>query len=258
MPLDSFTKVLSQVSKVTSLVALHLMGDPLVHPNLEEILDICQSQGIKVFLVTNGLLIKSPELFLHEAIHQVSFSLHSYTDNFPGRDPSDYLERIFNFTELAFEKRPKLFINYRLWNINSKSGNEIQNEIYFRAIEKRFDVKLPRHREPSSEKALKIKNYLSLHFDVEFTWPNLSLPLLGETGTCHGLKSHFGILVDGTVVPCCLDKEGQIPLGNLLQEPLTQILASPRATRLLKGFQRNQLVEDLCKRCDFIERFKKN
>ena len=257
MSLDLFSKTLAQVSKVSQLVALHLMGDPLVHPELKEILDLCQKHKTRVFMVTNGVLIKSPELLLHEAINQVSFSLHSYTDNFPGQDPTQYLERIFKFTELAFEKRPKLFINYRLWNLKSKSGTDQQNEIFFKAIEDRFQIKIPRNIEIANNKNLKLKNYLSLHFDVEFTWPALSLPVLGTEGTCHGLKSHFGVLIDGTVVPCCLDKEGHIPLGNLNQQPLNQILASPRALKIIKGFQQNRLEEDLCQRCQYIERFQK-
>ena len=257
MSLELFSKTLAQVSKVTSLVALHLMGDPLVHPHLKEILDLCDQYNTKVFLVTNGLLLKAPELLLHKAIHQLSFSLHSYTDNFPGQDPSAYLERIFKLTEMAFEKRPKLFINYRLWNLNSKNGTDQQNEIFFKAIEDRFQIKIPRNIEIANNKNLKLKNYLSLHFDVEFNWPALSLPVLGTKGTCHGLKSHFGVLIDGTVVPCCLDKEGHIPLGNLNQQPLNQILASPRTLKIIKGFQQNRLEEDLCQRCQYIERFQK-
>jgi len=255
MSLPLFERVITEVSKFTNLVALHLMGDPLVHPELESILDLCRTHQTKVFLVTNGLLIKNPQLLLHETIQQVSFSLHSFKDNFPQKDPSEYLENIFKFTEIAFKERPKLFINYRLWNLKSKSGNDSQNEYYFKEIEKRFNVTIPRGIEGTEKKAIKLKNYLSLHFDVEFTWPGLELAVISETGTCYGLKSHFGVLVDGTVVPCCLDKEGNIPLGNLNQEPLQQILASPRAINILKGFNQNRLIEDLCKRCQYRVRF---
>ncbi len=255
MSVETFKQVISQVSKVTKLVALHLMGDPLVHPNLETLLDLCEVEKLKVFLVTNGVLLKSPELLLHRAIQQVSFSLHSYTDNFPKKDPTEYLRRIFEFTELAFEKRPKLFINYRLWNLNSKGGEDKNNSIFFTAIEKRFGISIPRDWNHHTQKNLILKNYLSLHFDTEFTWPDLQLPILGESGTCHGLRSHFGVLVDGTVVPCCLDKEGKIPLGNLTQSPIGDILSTPRAKAIVNGFRQQVLIEDLCKRCQYIERF---
>jgi radical SAM protein with 4Fe4S-binding SPASM domain len=255
MSLETFKTVIAQVSEVTRVVTFHLMGDPLVHPELKQFLDICEEKDLKVFFVTNGVLLKDPILLLHKAIQQVSFSLHSFSDNFPGKDPSFYLNRIFEFTELAFKERPKLFINYRLWNLNSKKGTEGNNEYYFKAIENRFEIKIPRDWDYRFKKNLVLKNYLSLHFDTEFIWPALDLPILGESGTCYGLRSHFGVLVDGTVVPCCLDKEGNIPLGNLTQEPLKEILSSPRAKGIVQGFRNRQLEEDLCKRCQYIERF---
>lgn len=255
MSLETFKRVISQVSEVTRVVTFHLMGDPLVHPDLKYFLDLCEENQLKVFFVTNGVLIKDPSLLLHTAIQQVSFSLHSFTDNFPGKDPQTYLNRIFDFTEMAFKERPKLFINYRLWNLKSKKGLEENNHSIFEAIEKRFQVSIPRDWDYKFKKNLVLKNYLSLHFDTEFTWPALDLPILGESGTCYGLRSHFGVLVDGTVVPCCLDKEGNIPLGNLMEEPLEQILSSPRAKAIVQGFRNRKLVEDLCKRCQYIERF---
>lgn len=255
MSLETFKKVISQVSQVTKLVTFHLMGEPLVHPELKQFLDLCQEKALKVFFVTNGVLLKDSSLLLHPVIQQVSFSLHSYFDNFPEKDPELYLERIFNFTELAFKERPKLFINYRLWNVNSKKGREGKNNYFFEAIEKRFQVTVPRNWNYRFKKNLVLKNYLSLHFDTEFSWPEMHLPVMGDTGTCYGLRSHFGVLVDGTVVPCCLDKEGNIPLGNLTEVPLKEILSSVRAKKIVQGFQNRKLQEELCKRCQYIERF---
>lgn len=255
MALDTFKKVISEVSQVTRIVTFHLMGEPLVHPELKEFLDLCEKEALQVFLVTNGVLIKEPNLLLHRAIRQVSFSLHSFTDNFPGKDPESYLNRIFDFTELAFKERPTLFINYRLWNVNSKKGTDKQSEWFFEAIEKRFQVTIPRDWNYRFKKNLVLKNYLSLHFDTEFTWPEMHLPVIGDSGTCYGLRSHFGVLIDGTVVPCCLDKEGAIPIGNLTQRPLKEILSSPRAQAMVEGFRNRKLKEELCKRCQYIERF---
>lgn len=255
MSLETFKTVISQVSTVTRVVTFHLMGEPLVHPELKKFLDLCEERTLQVFFVTNGVLLKEPALLLHKAIRQVSFSLHSFTDNFPEKDPTAYLNRIFDFTELAFKDRPKLFINYRLWNLNSKRGAGDNNEKFFRAIEERFQVSIPRDWNYRVKKNLVLKNYLSLHFDTEFAWPEPQLPVLGEAGTCYGLRSHFGVLVDGTVVPCCLDKEGNIPLGNLMKEPLQNILASPRAKVMVEGFRNRKLKEELCKRCQYIERF---
>lgn len=253
---EEFRHTIEQVAPMTRMVALHLMGDPLVHPQLEELVRICAEHEMKIFFVSNGVLLreKEMEILLHPAIHQVSFSLHSFHDNFPEKEPSVYLDRIFRFTERAFTERPELYLNYRLWNLKEPRGQQPQNRLILERIEAYFGIAVP-EVDTRVDKSVPIRQRLFLHFDRAFTWPSLDLPEMGSHGTCHGLKSHFGVLVDGTVVPCCLDKEGTIPLGNLHQNPLRDILRSPRAQAMAQGFRAGNLVEDLCRRCDFIERF---
>ncbi len=96
-----------------------------------------------------------------------------------------------------------------------------------------------------------------LHFDTRFEWPDLENKSFGSNGRCNGLIGHIGIQADGTVVPCCLDKEAILNLGNCLETPLSDILNDKRATEMRDGFNNGKLVEDLCKRCDFIKRFSK-
>jgi MoaA/NifB/PqqE/SkfB family radical SAM enzyme len=258
MDADLFEKIISQVAPLTEQVCFHLMGDPLVHPKLAELVEICDRYQVKIFFVTNGVLLreKQAELLLHPAFRQVNFSLHSFFDNFKDQSPDVYLERIFSYTELAFERRPDLYINYRLWNLDDPLGTGEKNREMLRRIEARFNIQIDPKRDVRKEKSAKIRNRLYLHFDTEFIWPSLELPVLGDSGTCYGLSNHFGVLVDGTVVPCCLDKEGSIPLGNILDFPIEEILQAPRSRQILKGFQGGRLVEDLCKRCQYIERFK--
>ena len=122
----------------------------------------------------------------------------------------------------------------------------------------RFDFRAPSEIDVRKRKSFNIQHRLYLHFDTEFTWPAIDLPVLGTNGTCYGLSSHFGILVDGTVVPCCLDKEAAIPLGHVNDAPILEILGSSRSQAIIRGFKENKLVEDLCQRCQYIERFDKS
>jgi MoaA/NifB/PqqE/SkfB family radical SAM enzyme len=257
MDLALFGRAIEQVAPLTDQVCFHLMGDPLVHPELEAMLDICHGNGVRVFLVTNGVLLSPArlELLLHPALRQVNFSLHAFADNFGDRDPSEYLNRIFTYTERALTERPDLYVNFRVWDLGSPRGALNGLEDMLSRIEERFSVTIKRNPDVGAHKGRILKNRLYLHFDTEFVWPDLSLPVLGEQGTCYGLTSHFGILADGTVVPCCLDKEGKIALGNLRDLPLLEILEGPRAKALLEGFRKNRLVESLCQRCNYIERF---
>jgi radical SAM protein with 4Fe4S-binding SPASM domain len=257
MDVDLFEKTIAQIAPMTEQVAFHLMGEPLLHPKLEQFLEICARYELPVFFVSNGVLLteKRASLLLHPTIRQVNFSLHSFYDNFPGKDPTEYLNKIFEFTEDAFARRPDLYINYRLWNLQTPNQNTDLNRDFRDRIESRFGVTIPDEVDVKNTKSRKLLNKLYLHYDTEFTWPSLDLPIIGETGTCYGLKSHFGILADGTVVPCCLDKEGNIPLGNANTESIEAILASPKTKAILHGFQNRKLVNDLCKRCDYVTRF---
>jgi len=252
-----FRKIIEQVAPLTDQVAFHLMGDPLVHPRISELVEMCEEHKAKIFLVSNGVLLreKHGELLLHRAFRQVNFSLHSFPDNFGDQDPSIYLERIFSWTERAFRERPDLYVNYRLWNLEDTNGSGAHNRDILRRVEDRFGAFANREIDVRTQKSRKLLNRLYLHFDTEFTWPSLELPVMGLSGTCYGLSTHFGILVDGTVVPCCLDKEGSIPLGNVNEKRISEILQGDRAQKMLKGFRERKLVEDLCRRCQYIERF---
>ena len=254
---ELFTRVIEQVAPVTEQVTFHLMGDPLVHPELPALLDICQAHGTRVFFVTNGVLLNeaSQRLLLHPALRQVNFSLHSFHDNFGDKDASVYLGRIFTYTEMAFAERPDLYLNYRIWNLQEPRGGTSHQADILAAVEKRFEITVNRNPDVRHHKGYRVKNRLYLHYDTEFVWPDLNLPELGKEGSCYGLSNHIGVLADGTVVPCCLDKEGKIPLGNLTENSLTEILESPRARAMKLGFQAGKLVEPLCQRCQYITRF---
>jgi MoaA/NifB/PqqE/SkfB family radical SAM enzyme len=255
--LGLFRRIIDQVAPLAEQVCFHLMGDPLVHPRLRDLVEICHERGVRIFFVTNGVLLREDkaELLLHPAFRQVNFSLHSFHDNFPDRDPTPYLERIFAYTEEALERRPDLYVNFRLWNLQEARGEGASNRELLARVEERFGFRMEGEIDVRRRKSYRVRNRLYLHFDTEFVWPGLELPVLGERGRCHGLSSHFGILVDGTVVPCCLDKEGAIPLGRIDERPLAEILSAPRARAILEGFRQGRLVEELCRRCQYIERF---
>ena len=60
---------------------------------------------------------------------------------------------------------------------------------------------------------------------------------------------------DGTVVPCCLDADGNLALGNLFESDLESILSSERARNIYDGFTRRRACEELCRKCGYAKRF---
>lgn len=257
--LDKFQRVLLQAKPIAKEVCLHLMGEPLAHPEIEKILNLTEIHQVPVQLTTNGLNIdRRQDLILkNKSVRQINFSLQSYRDNFPDKDIRLYLKNIVQFCEQASLMRPELYINLRLWNLSQINSEKSENEAIFQYLESQWAIIIERKVLVENIKSKKIWNKVYLHFDSRFDWPSLNFPVQSLQGRCHALSSHIGIHADGTVVPCCLDKEAVIDLGNIFEQDLEEILNSERAKKMKEGFGKGQLVEDLCQRCSYINRFKK-
>lgn len=256
MSVEEFENALNQVSPFTEEICLHLMGEPLAHPKIKEILKLCDDAGIKVMITTNGLLLKRYQelLIASKCIRQINFSIQSYKDNFPDKDLRQYLIPILGFTLMVNEKREDMYINLRLWNYDVDQG---ENEEIYLEVEKFYSIEIKRQADVGNIKSKKIWNKVYLHFDSRFEWPDMDLPNLGDTGRCHGMVNHIGIQANGDVVPCCLDKESVINLGNIFKTNLKDILNTERSIRMREGFKNGRLTEELCQRCSFIRRFNK-
>jgi radical SAM protein with 4Fe4S-binding SPASM domain len=258
MDVEDFRQAIAQVAPLADEVCLHLMGEPLGHPHLAELIELCAKEGVPINLTTNGVLLHGErvEILLSPGIRQVNLSLQSFAANFPARDISPYFARIMNFVHLASARRPDLYINLRLWDLLGTDGRSPHNVILRELISKEFACEdLWERVNVRRKKRWLLRGRVYLAFDSRFEWPSLAAPVQGERGFCHGLSTHVGIHADGTVVPCCLDKEAAVPLGNIRKSSLDAILKSPRATAMKDGFAQGVLVEDLCRRCTFIQRF---
>lgn len=257
MSLEKFEGLIKQAVPLTEDICLHLMGEPLAHPEFLKILNISKDNKAQLQITTNGLLIRKYQdmILSGDSVRQINFSLQAFKDNFPNRPISEYLDPIIDFIKGTFEKRPELYINLRLWNHGDESFNENDDVISY--FEKALNFKLKRKVDVGGIKSKKVfpDKRLYFHFDSRFEWPSPHFPLQSERGTCQGLRNHFGVHANGEVVPCCLDKEAVISLGNAFEQSLESIIDGPRASVMRDGFENGRLVEDLCQRCTYIKRF---
>ncbi|MEC9281471.1 MAG: radical SAM/SPASM domain-containing protein [Bdellovibrionota bacterium] len=254
MSLENVKQAILQAKPFARQICLHLMGEPLAHPEFENILSFCEDEAVVLQITTNGVLLQRyQEVLCSKSVRQINFSLQSFTDNFKNKPIDEYLFKILKFTHFLKDKNPETYVNLRLWN----SGIEdTDNEIIFRLVEKFYDVTINRKVDVSFNKSKRIWHRVYLHFDSRFEWPSFDTPDQGRKGRCHGLKTHIGIHADGTVVPCCLDKEANINLGNVFDQKLSTILNSERAIRMKTGFENNERIEEFCRHCSYINRFK--
>ncbi len=260
-----FRELLCEVKPFAERVCFHVMGEPLAHPDFAAFVGIAGAEEVPIEITTNGTLLNTgtEAALLHPTVHQVNFSLQSFFDNFPGANPEAYLARVFSFCQRALSERPDLYLNLRLWNLGGENAEDAENAdarddrngLLLARIEREFQVTINRRVDPRLQKSKRLLGRLYLHYDTRFIWPNPAHPVLRERGTCHGTRSHVAVHADGTVVPCCLDKEAVIALGNVGEESFAKVVGSARTEAMRLGFERGELVEDLCRRCDFATRF---
>lgn len=254
---EEFRRILEQVKPLAECATFHVMGEPMAHPSFARFVHVAGEVGIPVEITTNGTLLRGEKLeaLLHPVVRQVNFSLQSFVDNFPERPFEDYLAPIFAFCRRAFAERPDLYVNLRLWNLEKGAKTDGVNEKILSQIEQEFGIAVNRNVDARLRKSKRLLHRLYLHYDTRFRWPSAADPELRTSGTCHGTRSHIAIHADGTVVPCCLDKEAGIPLGQLRSSSLAAIVAGARTERMRQGFERGELVESLCRRCEYATRF---
>ncbi len=247
MGVEDFAKLLPKLRPYTEYLYFHIMGEPLCHPGLEEFLNLAGESGFKVVLTTNGtLLAQKQEMLLNaSALHKVNISLHAFEANDLEVNFGRCLDDCFRFGKAA--NGTKLVV-YRLWN---QGGAEAKNQEILSRMKEHFPGDWVQMRQ-----GIRIAHNVYLEHGEKFDWPDLQAEEGGETLFCYGLRDQLGILCDGSVVPCCLDHEGDLTLGNIFTQEMEEILASPRAKAIYDGFSQKQAVEPLCRRCGYARRFK--
>lgn len=224
LTLDEFDALTSQLEGKVKFLYFHLMGEPFLHPLLPQFVLMARHKGFVPIITTNGTLLSRRADFLDALPH--------------------------NSLEAA---RRGCVVVLRLWN---EGGHNRQNDDILNLLA----LHVPR---PWTERhdGWRLADNLYIENDNMFEWPDLQHATYDEQEVfCYALRNQIGVLVDGTVVPCCLDHNGDIALGNLFRQSLADILASPRARALYDGFTSHNAVESLCQRCGYSavsKRFRK-
>lgn len=257
---DGFNHILKEIKPYGEYIYFHLMGEPLLNQDLGYFLERAKEEGFKSNITTNGTLInKNRETLLNaEGLRQINISLHSFEANEAKVELDEYINNIILFIKEGLSKTKTIYA-LRLWNEDGALtiGENKLNNMILEELEKAFELNFDLNKKFKEDKRVKIKDRVYVNGGEKFEWPSLDRDIISDTGFCYGLRDQFGILVDGTVVPCCLDGEGKIPLGNIYEESLDNILNSERAANLYDGFTNRKKVEELCKKCGYSTVFSK-
>lgn len=247
-----FRQLAENIRPYTDYLYLHVLGEPLMHPELETLLGICGELNFRVVITTNGTLLPAQETVLlsSPALYKINVSLHSFEANAPG-DFRAYLSGCFSFAKKAGDAGK--LVDLRLWNLDGETtrGQNAQNDVILETLASFF----PRPWVQNTW-GFRLCDRVFVHYAEKFDWPDLALKERSDCGTCRALKDQIAVLSDGTVVPCCLDHEGDIALGNLFSQNLPEILDDTPAKSLLSGFSARKLSHPLCRRCGYAKRFR--
>lgn len=240
---EEFTLAAQKLAGCTEYLYFHVMGEPLLHPLIGDFLDIAGKLGHKIILTTNGTLLprKAETLLEASALYKVSISCHCYEVNTLGISLEEYLSDVFDFCRRAAERG--IIAVMRLWNLGGAS------ELNERILSLMHDAFAGDWRELYS--GYKIADKIFLEWGEKFDWPDENADYIDGAHSCYGLRDQIGILSDGTVVPCCLDADGVIRLGNIFDDELDEILSSSRAVSLKRSFETGKVTEKLCCRCGY-------
>lgn len=242
--LDNFEKILRNISGYTDYIYLHVKGEPLLHPHLKEILDLASKYNLKVNITTNGTLLKEKIDILNNAdsLNKLNISLHSENN------VENYFENIFSAVE-NFKKT----VIYRIWTLENNKLDK-NSQLIVDKLKRYYFLSTDVVDKIINETNIKIKDNIYLDKDNKFEWPTLEKES-ESLGYCYALKTQIAILVDGTVVPCCLDSNGNIPLGNIYEESLVDIINGEKFINLKKSFEDRKPICELCRKCTFKNKF---
>lgn len=258
MTAEEFDNITTQIRPFSDYVYFHVKGEPLLHPDLDRLFDICYEKKLRVNLTTNGTLLpqKKELLFSKPALRQVNLSLHSFSEhdisekNF---DEEKYVDSLIEFAKEASQR--KVITVLRLWNLDGSHRANEKSLAIMKKLEREFSFEGNLAEEMQHKNSVKLMPYTFISWDEQFEWPSLDSGFYSEYGRCHGMRDLIAILADGTVVPCCLDSNGVVNLGNVFEKSFEDIINSPRSKAITEGFRNQRAVEALCRACTYRTRF---
>jgi len=246
---NEFRVVVEKIRPFTDYIYLHVLGEPLLHPKLDEILSIAEEVGLNINITTNGgLLEKKKKILLKHSIRQVNISLHDAEENISDDKWEDYLQSALNFST---EAATNSYVSLRLWNTSNIESVKF-NSLCLQKIAEKFNFPIDTLNEKTVGNGIKLAEHIFFNKAPRFEWPTENGNQSHTLKTCYALRDHIAILADGQVVPCCLDADAKLFLGNIFTENLSEILEKERAINIKKGFEQHKIVEPLCATCGFI------
>ena len=237
--IDDIKNFLPQIKEYTDNIYLHVLGEPLLHPNINEIFKEAEKNSLNINLVTNGTLL-TQNILKEKSIRKLSISIHS-TNNILINN--EYYTNILNIINNNEDK----YIELRFYDEEnlSKDNKDFQNKL----------KTIYPFNETDRKNSYKLKENVYVLFNELFKWPNINDEIINDKGYCHGAIDQIAILSNSDVTICCLDPKGHNKIGNLKDNTLKDILESPYYLNIKNSLKKRIITQELCKRCTYRSKF---
>ncbi len=211
MDMDLFYKLMDEIDDYGKRrIALHKDGEPLLHPQTEEILQrVKQNHDHTIYLTTNAhrLTEKIGSSLLENKIDIINISLGASSKEFyekvRGKDFEKVVNNITAFLKLreTAEWKPKVIIQI----IDLPEYSEMQNEIEnFKKYWSKYDVEI--------------------QVWEKLTWGVYDYKDNGKRRyPCYSLWESFTVNSDGLVSACCMDWTQQLVTGDTNTQTIKEI-----------------------------------
>lgn len=248
MSVRDFEIYAEKLAPYTDYLYLHVLGEPLLHPELCGILAVCKKLGLKAVITTNGTLLSRTREILLECgcLYKITVSVHSKAANDGGAFPDNYLEVCADFCKSASERG--IVSVLRLWNLEKGKAKDLRNRELNLDAESFLREKYKNGEWKNTPKGIRIDKRFYLEYGEKFSWREVCE---NDRVRCMGMRDQIGVLVDGTVIPCCIDCDGALSLGNLATDMPEDIINSEKARKIRDGFLAGYAEFEFCKRCGF-------
>jgi len=255
MAFSDFRKIIDNSKDIISKVILHWTNEPLTNPELPDFIRYCKNQGLKTYLSTNGILLnkKVSKELIKSGLNEIDICLDGMSREsykyFRGVDKFEIVENnIEEMVKIRNELNSKILIKLQ-FIITKKNESEIKEfEEYCKKLKVNYFIKtfaLVKVNNTEEERERLFKKFLPNKTNLSRY--NISHELKRKPKRCNAPYVSFAVTVDGDIVPCCFDFQGNFIYGNIIKDKLSEILKSEKAIRIRKlGYERKLEVCKLC------------
>ncbi len=254
--MELLDKILADISRHTTYVNFYFQGEPYIHPQFLDMVDLCRKHNMYSATSTNAHFLTEKK-----ARETVESGLDRLIISIDGTDQETYssyrregkLEKVIEGTKniLKWKKElksatPHVIFQFLVVKPNEHQIDEVQRlGAELGVDEVRFKTAQIYDYENGSDLIPSIDKYSRYRPTGNGTW-EIKNPLDNH---CWRMWSGCVITWDGRLVPCCFDKDAEHAMGNLSEQSFGEVWYSDAYHRFRSSVLRSRSEIEICKNC---------